>query len=68
MNNLKNPILNFRRASDTIIDQEPLSYDMIQGEHIAMPNDPGTKFNFYNTRTLVTLTREATDSTESSGQ
>lgn len=68
MNNLKNPILNFRMPSEIVIDSEPLSYDIIQGEHIAKDNGCTSKYNVYNTRTLVTLTREAADSSESSGQ
>lgn len=68
MNNLKNPILYFRSPSEVIINSAPLSYDIMQGEHIAMDNSNDSKYNIYNTRTLVTLTREAADSSENSGQ
>jgi hypothetical protein len=66
MNSLKNPILNFRISAENQDADNGYSYNLISGEHLVTTAGASGKYNGNNTCTMVTLTREAADSTESS--
>jgi len=66
MNNLKNPILNFRISAENKATDGCFTYNLIRGEHVAIAAGDSGKYNRRNTCTMVTLTREAVDSSESS--
>jgi hypothetical protein len=68
MNNLKNPILNFRLLSKIVAPEEIFSYDLVQGKHAPVITASTAHYNAFNTCTMITLTREAADSSENSGQ
>jgi hypothetical protein len=67
MNSIKNPILNFRLLADEQAISDHSVYDLISGEHNSAGNGNPDKYDTRNMRTMITLTREAADSTESAG-
>jgi hypothetical protein len=67
MNSVKNPILNFRFPADEQALSDQSVYNLISGEHNSTGNSEPDGYNTRNMRTMITLTREAADSTESAG-